>query len=699
MGICATLIGCDKVPLRADGQHIRSVSAHWFEVEKTTYVFYEADPPKSSGGNSFFEIMTASDGSQTVQSATAPQADSLIDRKFRKISTTWSTHQHTSQNCGDHVCGSFSFKSTTPPSEVTLRLRYHPDSPLGEEMQTGIQQHPDDGTAQAYSVLVYGVFNQTNDQMQIRTESNFGYPGTGEIAKFGMTRKFRVLGEASVPLTTSDLSDLATNSGSAFLYPASLCEKWMPNSASPQAARVMTRVTPFTGEKSWSLNRQTGDDGNPAACMKVEALDQFGNPVVSNFAIARKNPVLTKSSLKLATPLKSAVKIPIVVGFCPDTPEASAMSAPEYLVYQKHVLGITQPDFDACFTIGDESGFSSRLKTALLTKLNAAKSTQTGAGQDLFFTVVLNHRLGTEFDYFQQIVQQRLEEVLQGERGKVSPKLVGALVYDSDETFAPKVQSDSALLWCPRARRKAGVKDSSSSTFSDHGVNCITDQSGGINYTLLSAVAPLGPFPNLASFEDYIQHWGTRGLLKDVEFNVRSVPTGPNTLQLSREQVTFFDGVRLTTPPGSGVRICGEKDEDTALLDHLRFLSSASSNPSTGAVAVSAEDADSALRSGGQTFRVGIKWEFPFVAQVTYKEKLYGKIFGFVPFSASGTTNKIFGDRKWRKAEWDLGPLFQHCERYCDHPFFDDAGTYQINSQWRTDQPLSCVDAKIPTAP
>ncbi len=660
-------IGCEKVPLRDVGQHLQTVNAHWFESEKTAYVFFEADAPPPSSSSAVFELNA---GNETTE--------------FRALSPDWSVHEHQIVRCGDHVCGSFSFKSAEAPKEIILRLRYHASSPLETHMATGVQTHPNDGTSQAYSALVYGVFSGQNDRAQLRIESNFGDPNSSDVAKYGMTRRFESVDEVSSDFTTDDESRLQIRTLSPFLYPADICALKL-NSHHGGRRGPVTRVQ---GNRAWSSLSYDKHDTNAGSCFQVNTLDHNGSVLVSQFAVARKNPVLTQTPLKISTPLHASIKVPIVVNICGDSSgNPSPLSAPQYLDYQKHILGFDQATVDACFQLGQESIFSANLQTLLLQKLEAARAAAAGSGGDLFFTVILNHRLGAEFDFMQSIVQSRLNDIIFAEAGKISPRLVGAFVYDSNENFSPKATGNPALIWCPRVRQKS-EKDN----LQDGGVNCITDHSGGIDLTLLSAVAPMGPFPNLTSFETYVAKWGTGGLLKQVEFKIRSVPAGASTVQDSENQVTYFDSVRLSILPGHGARVCSEND-DGSTLDSLRFLNSTSTHP----YPLTAADADASLRVGNQSFRVGIEWEFPFLISVEYREKLSGTILGFVPFSATGKTNKLLGEPKWNRANWDLGSYFQKCDQFCDHPFFDSAGTYQVSTSWRADRLGNCPITDAPT--
>ena len=86
---------------------------------------------------------------------------------------------------------------------------------------------------------------------------------------------------------------------------------------------------------------------------------------------------------------------------------------------------------------------------------------------------------------------------------------------------------------------------------------------------------------------------------------------------------------------------------------------------------------------------VGLWWESPFFGGFTWDSPLTGKVFGFIPLSKTFRNEQKMGEDKWRNGVWNLTPVLQKCLRHCGHPFFDEAGTYQINTGWN----------EVPTCP
>jgi hypothetical protein len=57
---------------------------------------------------------------------------------------------------------------------------------------------------------------------------------------------------------------------------------------------------------------------------------------------------------------------------------------------------------------------------------------------------------------------------------------------------------------------------------------------------------------------------------------------------------------------------------------------------------------------------------------------------------------QILGDLKWVSETLDFGKLLQVCKQYCDHPWFDEAGVYQVSSNYSDEVYNGCVSPKYP---
>jgi hypothetical protein len=67
-----------------------------------------------------------------------------------------------------------------------------------------------------------------------------------------------------------------------------------------------------------------------------------------------------------------------------------------------------------------------------------------------------------------------------------------------------------------------------------------------------------------------------------------------------------------------------------------------------------------------------------------------------VPFRRDFAGNQILGDLKWISDSLDFGNLLQVCKQYCNHPWFDEAGVYQVSLNYNDDVFNSCISPKYP---
>lgn len=219
----------------------------------------------------------------------------------------------------------------------------------------------------------------------------------------------------------------------------------------------------------------------------------------------------------------------------------------------------------------------------------------------------------------------------------------------------------------------------------------MVDQSGGVDFNIISAVAPLGPFPNLSSYEDYVGQYGTRGLVQSPDVEFRSVQTNGNSEQINSETVTFFDNERISIGPGEAVRICFEKDESG-------FLSSFKFKNGTSLYRPAEAHEKWLSKESSGVYQIGLTWKFPFLGSVKYDVEGRGEIIGFIPISGTGSMEKTLGDKKWKLDRWDVGSYLQRCERFCDHPYFDESGTYQVDFSWQEAMNEKCLAPVVPKA-
>jgi len=681
--LIAALLGlsaCPKIPLRENRATFDLASSHWFELEKTQYVFFSISGLRTAQAKLTWPFAFEISGMGTPIPGLQAKADG-----FAALDLTKGVYQHHFVECGDgRICGSFSFHANSPIQQILVRFRYDAKSEMQEVASVPVATHPAGQGPDSQSALVYGVYNHDNSRLQMRVHDNFGTPDADQVLQYGMNRNFTVSGIQSVSLTTTDeVSSIQQNNG-YYIFPAAIC-----------GSRVKSgkgETFTFGGHDGWTKTNYDPNEAPNDACFQAALLDQTGNVITSAPGMARKNPVLAGEPLTVQPPVKQTIDIPIIVSYCPDAPDGDTLTNPDFMRYQKFILGV--PDktpTDICFQTGQESQFRSAFAGLLDRKLNAAKTQSGSLNRDFFFRVIINtHNFYKKVRQFHQIMSGAIRAKISNEIVQQSPRLVGAFVYDSEP--APDVDIGGNVVWCPRDPDPNGTSDPSSPQ-----INCTPmNAAGKVTLGPFNFRIPMGPFPTVDAFLKNFNEVGDRGEMNDPQLTVNAVHSGSSTITGGNGNsfYTFFDGQRLDFSPNERLKLCTDRDTD-GLFNNMVFQYSDSSN---GPGVMSLTDAQSAmLYPKGDTvgsMLVGLQWTNPFIGTFSYSIPVKGSVFTVIPISITGKTTQKLGDPVWSKPVWNLTPLMQKCVRNCEHPGFDESGVYQLTKFWNSDN--VCTTPKTP---
>src|SRR5690606_18434751 len=130
--------------------------------------------------------------------------------------------------------------------------------------------------------------------------------------------------------------------GSSTLFPASFCEDILfPQNPS-------TALADSAGESFWLQERFSSEDPASGVCFSTMFHDKEGRELLNRelMAYARRNPRLSRGNLVLKTPLQDVIPIPVILQICEDEPLAANMLSPQFLRYQKHILGLSDQNSD-----------------------------------------------------------------------------------------------------------------------------------------------------------------------------------------------------------------------------------------------------------------------------------------------------------------------------------------------------------------
>lgn len=653
------LVAChnDKVPLRPHGGDFETLSAHYFENEKTAYVFFSVENLRPR---------------QAL--ASWPSAfEMAVDRgDFASLDPDKAVHRHHLVECGPgRLCGSYSFHAEQAPGSIRLRFRYSEKAALGLESTVATLVHPAGRGADSQSQFVYGVFNASNEKIQVRVHDNFGDPDDAHVGEYGLERSYDVSAPSPADFSVADEQDAISEAGTDFIYPAGPCARFVRAEANgPSLA--------FSGKDAWLSSSFPSEATESGACFRARLLDHAGRAVTAGMALARKNPVLANTGLNVRPPLKDAFRIPLVLSYCLDQPDAAALTSGAFLDYQRFILDIADPTIDACFALGREEQFANDLAGAMDRKLAAARAANP-AGADFIFVVAINHKLSPVVRTFHETIATALAQRIARELALSSPRLVGAFVYDSQSADLRKIPQAPGITWCPRDERK-GSADAA---------NCSPLVGGEVSFGPLNFIIPMGPFPTLSSYVNYVAKYGDEGKSHDPKLNLQSVQTNGSSVThgLTGDQdrsaggiVTFFDGERLSLGAGEGVKFCRNRDNEH-LLDQFAFRENGTGRD---AKILSAKEAQAFVqdRDRGTALDVGLRWNSAYVGSFSYELPVRGHVFGFIPLSTTVRSSMPFGDPRWSRKRWNLGSLLQRCVRFCHHPTFDEGGTYQVTQSW-----------------
>ncbi len=656
-------VGCNstKVPIRPLKIDLQIISTHWFEQEKVSYFFYRIKGESIMSHNFQLEWTDTS------------QKD-----KYKILDLNQGVHTHAQLDCGTDLCGSFSFYSDTAPEQIFLRLKYHERSSMYVEADSFVQKHRHNDSGDSFSALFYGVFDKNNQHIQLRFVNNFGSPSDSEISQYGLSRNFKINHLNLTSADSDELSMLKITSQNSYLFPALVCRE----------DQVTINLNQSITEPYTWVNSDIGNSPNSytGVCINISGLSKDYKELFKTFSLARKNPKVYKENIQFKTPLKDTLQIPIAVFPCPNDEKSANLFSPLFFEYQNFIMGFQNLSNEKiCFKLGNEINFQNEFKNKLVTDLQKFKTSNQQQQYDFIFKIIINHKFNSEFQRIQEIVLEVLNQIIESEKFKISPRLVGGFIYDSTAEFNHPLLASQSIVWCPQKNVPVG-----SELMGDD--NCLVDDGGVIKNSLFNFLIPMGPFPTRANYEAYVQKHGDRGLSKNPKLKFISVPANEFTQQDESQMITYFESQKLILNENEALRICSENDNEF-LLSQIRFKKINSTEPAFNYLqGLNIFNAD---KNGGN-FKIGVSWSYAFWGAVYYNLPVTGSVIGIIPFKKDIQSHKEVGDKKWIRPLWNLNNIFEHCTDFCDHPYFDEAGVYQLDSIWRDRNSSQCINSMFP---
>lgn len=662
LGLFSALLGCPKVPLYPVNAAFEVADVSWFEEEETLFIFWEVEAEQGLGDPSVVEVTWATDTER-------------VD--WTPVTELEMVHTHEAKDCGfEEICGSASVRVPLEPREVQVRLRYHRDGDLALEPETVFNVIRAGQPHQSRSLIVYGVFDETNQYVQWRGRHQFPTLRNEQAERLGLRRQFDIGGQGAgasaiggddnpyaygvdCPATFEDVgaSSVSTNDRAAFN------EQPLPLSVSAEAM----------------------------VCASSTVTDATGT--FTTDAWARKNPEVRPAFPLLRSPVEETTQLEFFIAPCERTIDE------DHEEMQRQRLLI--PDLPAfCADDWDSEEWVDELVVALTDAVEAERP----AGNDMVLVIGL-HR---DEAGLALAVEDALAQVVPEERERASPRLAGAWVFDSSPRVLADPSLESSVLWCP-----AQISENAS------GRSC--------------PVAPdtpdleLGPFtfgtlpilPDRNSYLEFLETYSKRqaGEVQKLTLSAPEFATTTEHIDLGAfGAITFLNEESIYAAPSDAFSYC-PVDSPLAVYVRSDLLSSPelfelfAEDCESGALDPTFCEALSAgvipiaslpdwhAAVGEARYDLGVFWDFPFLLQVEFESFLSGAVSAFsfsVPFGIAADGESYLGSFIWTSDTFDISDELAHCTRFCDHPTFDSAGVYHVTDPFRSTYSSSCYRPEYP---
>lgn len=649
VGCSVLLVACDKVPITNVNAAFELSYASWFEEEETLFFFYRVRAEQGLGSTSQVEITYLTDDEELPWTA---------------VSEIDAVHTHVPVDCGPKsLCGSTSLHVARTPRRVEARLRYHEDgamaltAPLISNLTLAGPAHSQ------RSVLIYGVFDESNRRVQWRARHKILPMRNEEVEALGLRRYFEIDDQryGVLPEGAWDRSVNEYGYGFAAACPAELSSHAAPPLSSEARAAWSSAELPVDATSA------------PVVCARATVRDARGT--FTTAALARKNPDVRPAFPLLRSPIRANRHLGYMLAPCNGTISS------EHRQMQEQRLGLQGAPV-ICVDDWQAPGFVD----GLVDRLRADIDTVRAAGEDMVLTIALHHddRSGG----LAAALEAALEQVLPFERDKSSPRVSGAFVFD---TFAHRMLSPELsrlVLWCPADVLPDDLEEIPETL--QHGCPVLPDDPelrlGPFRFSMLPIL------PTRAQYLSFVQRYseGQAGDMRELTFLApERTPISDNVSYGEFGVATFFNDEVLTLEATDVLSACRV---DAPVV----FRSAVQPTP---APLVSLPEVHA---HAGQpvTYELGLAWDFPFLLRMTYEVVLAGAATAFsltVPFGIGASTESYLGAELWLRGEFRLDEALLVCSRFCEHPTFDSAGVYNV--QLRFDDPYYRNQCYLPRYP
>jgi hypothetical protein len=618
------LAGCQKVPFTEVGASFSLADATWFAEEQTLFLFYRVDAQQGIGPESQVELAYSTD------------VDFL---NFTALSALTPVHTHLPVDCGPNsLCGSMSLKLAHQPTRVALRMVYHAGSALSVDAPALFNIVAPGPAYASRSLVVYGVFDETNTRVQWRSRNQFPNLRNEEAQFYGLRRSLLVEAPAYGELDFLPGDDVYAYAA-APACPDALVALNHPPLVTQQRAIFDPLALPIEASASGGV------------CARSTVTDAQGTFIAP--AWARKNPDAKPPFPSLHSPIKENAVVGLLLRPC-----LQDISEEHRAMQQQRLL---LPDgAEECIDDWQTAGFVDRLVSLLRARIDAARPN----GKDMVLSLALHHADST--GRLAAALEAALQQVLPFERDRPSPRVSGAFVFDSVAHDLKTGNLKDLVLWCPANLPDAGSDLNSFPSVASHTCPLLPETPdvalGPVKFNILPIL------PTRAQYLNFIAKYSVAqaGSMTELHFLAPERTTiSQNVLLGDFGVVTFFDNEQFSAAPTDTFSFCASKDSS-----QVAFRSAAVPTPNFLSALPDAHAQDPQ-----PAYELGLGWDFPFLLRLKYQSTLGADLTVFslsVPFGIGSEKNDTYGASLWAQSSFDLSTALLKCTRFCDHPTFND---------------------------
>lgn len=645
-------VGCGKVPIVDINAQFTIADVSWFEDEQTLFAFYRVDAEQGIGPESVIELTYRTDDLEVL---------------WTPLGSFTPVHVHLPVDCGEKSrCGSISLRVNKVPRDVRLRMRYHRNGPLSLTPATTYNTVSVGPAHQSRSLVVYGVFDESNKQVQWRARHQFPTIRNEQATELGLRRSFRV--------TDANFGDLPDVAGNPYGYGASpICPIDFTNLPWPER-KTQERAIFETNALPLSASTASG------VCATATVSDAIGE--FSTSAVARKNPETKGGFPTLRSPIRENGRVGFVLRMC------NKVISQDHFDMQLQRLLIRGAQ-EICVDDFRRARFSEQIASAIKTRIDAERL----LGKDMVIELAIHHDDAT--GALGRVLESALEQVLVPERDKSSPRVSGAFLLDS---FGYRVASPTVrqlALWCP------------AQLISMFDIDRVPDTS--MRDCPIQPDIPdlvLGPFrlnqlPILPTRDQYVKFIMKYSVAQSGEMKTLTFLAPERTAVSANVSVgdfgvaTRFNNETISAAPTDAFSFCSSEDPGVARVVVMPVTADQTVIPLSLLPQVH-------RMMPFDRYFLGLAWESPFLLRAEYTSSLAASatVAGFtIPFGISSGNERFLGAEQWKRETFPLADALTQCTRFCDSPTFDSNGVYQPLALFRDAFETQCYRPKFPVPP